>query len=230
MILNQPKTVQLLEIIEYGVKFKDGSNWLPFLLIFTALGGYTLSKVIPIRVSDRYFMICPESPQYIAGYIFAGFNYQKPFYLYLPMLLGVYQLSRFIPLPHMAALLAINCAVGDALSQSLVNKRVSKYEVWQNERISFGEGNTLSVLFAFWSYIGFKDAFTHLKSRIFLKTLRGKGIVRRGLPFGYLCIFYALLELFFYRNGSTNSEVVLAEVCTGVLMGIALRRIRPLLK
>jgi hypothetical protein len=51
----------------------------------------------------------------------------------------------------------------------------------------------ISILFSFWSYIGLVDAFGHLKSRIFLKTIRGKGIVRAGLPFGYLCVFYALL-------------------------------------
>jgi hypothetical protein len=51
----------------------------------------------------------------------------------------------------------------------------------------------LSVLFAFWSYIGFKEAFTHLKSKIFLKALPGKGVIRKGLPFGYICIFYALM-------------------------------------
>jgi hypothetical protein len=51
----------------------------------------------------------------------------------------------------------------------------------------------LSILYAFWSYIGFKDAFTHLKSKLFLKTVIGQGIVRRGIPFGYLCVIYSLL-------------------------------------
>jgi hypothetical protein len=193
MVLNQPTTVQLLEIIEYGVKYKSGNNWLPLILVATALGGYALSKIVPVRAYDRYFTVCPESPSYIAGYFFAGFNYHKPFYLYLPLMFGVYQLSRFVSVPHMVVLLLVNCAVGDALSQYLVNERVRRYEMWEHERICFGEGNALSVLFAFWSYIGFKEAFTHLKSRIFLKTLKGKGIVRRGLPFGYLCVVYAAL-------------------------------------
>ena len=50
----------------------------------------------------------------------------------------------------------------------------------------------LSLLYAFWSYIGFKDAFTHLKSKIFLKAVPGIGIVRRGIPFGFLCVIYSL--------------------------------------
>jgi hypothetical protein len=40
---------------------------------------------------------------------------------------GVYQLSRFINLGHMAFLLAVNCIVGDVLGQHLVNKRVAEY-------------------------------------------------------------------------------------------------------
>lgn len=75
---------------------------------------------------------------------------------------------------------------------------MKKYEVWENERISFGEGTLLSLLYTFWSYIGFKDAFIHLKSKIFLKTLKGKGIVRRGVPFGVLCVAYGVLETFFF--------------------------------
>jgi hypothetical protein len=63
----------------------------------------------------------------------------------------------------------------------------------------------ISILYAFWSYIGFKDAFTHLKSKIFLKTVKGQGIVRRGIPFGYLCVIYGLLEIFFYTKGVKNS-------------------------
>lgn len=85
-------------------------------------------------------------------------------------------------------------------------------------------------MYAFWAYIGFTDAFGHLKSRIFLKTLKGKGIVRSGLPFGYLCVVYSLLEFFFYAKGSKNSELVLAEVCAGIAMGLILRRVKPMLK
>lgn len=62
--------------------------------------------------------------------------------------------------------------------------------MWENYSICFGEGNLLSFLFSFWSYIGFNEAFTHLKSKLFLKAVRGKGIVRKGIPFGYMCLIY----------------------------------------
>lgn len=121
MVLNHPKTIQLLEIVEFGVKYKKGNNWLPILLVAAALGGYILAKLLPIRVIDRYFMICPESPEYISGYFFAGFNFEKPFYLYLPTMLGVYQLSRFVTMKHMGALIVVNCIIGNILGQYLVN-------------------------------------------------------------------------------------------------------------
>lgn len=87
----------------------------------------------------------------------------------------------------------VNCVVGDAVGWFLVKRRVKEYEVWENERVRFGEGNALSILFTFWSYIGWKEAFTHLKSRIFLKASPGIGVIRWGLPFGYLCILYLAL-------------------------------------
>ena len=72
-------------------------------------------------------MISPESPSYLGGYILSGVNYEKPFYMYLPAFLGVYQFSRFITLRHMAILAGLNVIIGDILGQYLVNKRVSEY-------------------------------------------------------------------------------------------------------
>ena len=68
----------------------------------------------------------------------------------------------------------------------------------------------LSLLFSFWAMLGLKDGFTHLKSRIFLKTLPGLGVIRAGIPIGYLGVAYAILEGYLYYNGAKNSEVVLA--------------------
>lgn len=51
IILNDPKTIKLLEVVEFGVKYKKGINWLPLLLISAALAGYLLQKFLPIRVN-----------------------------------------------------------------------------------------------------------------------------------------------------------------------------------
>lgn len=59
IILNSPKTIQLLQVVEFGTKYKKSNKWFPFLLVGFALGAYLLEKVIPIRVTDRYFMISP---------------------------------------------------------------------------------------------------------------------------------------------------------------------------
>lgn len=58
--------------------------------------------------------------------------YEKPFYLYAPLVLGLYQLSRFVTLARMVPLVLSNFVVGSVYGQYLVNKRVSKYEVWEN--------------------------------------------------------------------------------------------------
>lgn len=175
-------------------------------------------------------MISPESPTYISGYCFAGLNYERPFYLYIPLMFCMQHISRFVNLKSMGALLLINCVVGGGLGQWLVNQRVSKYEVWENERICFGEGNMLSVLFCFWTMLGLQEGFTHLKSKVFLKTVPGLGIIRAGVPIGMIAVAYSLLEALFYLKGAKNSEVILAEVVSGILFGVVLRRLKPILK
>jgi hypothetical protein len=95
-----------------------------------AFASYLLTKFLPIRVTDRYFTISPESPSYPSGYILSGFNYEKQFYLYIPVLLGIHQLTKFITLRAMGIIILANCIVGNILGQYLVNKRVSEYEVW----------------------------------------------------------------------------------------------------
>ena len=59
MVLNDPKTIQVLQVVEYGAKYKEGKNWLIFVLIAMGLFGYLMQKTVPIRINDRYFMISP---------------------------------------------------------------------------------------------------------------------------------------------------------------------------
>lgn len=127
MILNDPKTIQVLQVVEFGVKYKKGKNWTIFVLIITGLLGYYLQKNIPIRVNDRYFMVSPEAPNYYIGYLFAGFNYGKPILLYLPLMFGIYRLSRFMTFAQMSALVAINGVLGGILGHYLVTDRVKQY-------------------------------------------------------------------------------------------------------
>ena len=130
MILNDPKTIQVLQVVEYGAKYKEGKNWLIFVLIAMGLFGYLMQKTVPIRINDRYFMISPETADYFVGYFFASFNYSKSIFLYLPLMFGIYRLSRFMNLTQMGSLVTINALVGGILGQYLVNERVKGYEVW----------------------------------------------------------------------------------------------------
>lgn len=138
VILNDPKTIQVLQVVEFGASYKEGKNWLIFVLIAVGLFGYLMQKSVPIRINDRYFMISPETVNYYVGYIFAAFNYSKPVFMYLPLMFGIYRLSRFMNLTQMGSLIAINGLVGGILGQYLVNERVKQYEVWETERICYG--------------------------------------------------------------------------------------------
>ena len=39
MILNDPKSIQLIEVVEFGAQYKPGKKWLPLVLIALALLG-----------------------------------------------------------------------------------------------------------------------------------------------------------------------------------------------
>ena len=88
----------------------------------------------------------------------------------------------------------------------------------------------LSLLFSFWAMLGLKDGLNHLKSRIFLQTVPGLGITRKGIPIGYLGIFYSFIEFYLAYYGKKNSEVVLAQIVTGIIFGLVVKRYRPILK
>jgi len=49
-----------------------------------------------------------------------------------------------------------------------------------------------------WGALGPIGGFTALKSRVMLKAIPGLGITRAGIPIGYICLFYLLLEGYLY--------------------------------
>jgi len=51
----------------------------------------------------------------------------------------------------------------------------------------------MSLAMILWGALGPVGGFTALKSRIFLKSVPGLGIIRAGIPIGYICLFYMLL-------------------------------------
>ena len=130
LVLNHPRTTEIIEIIEFGVKYKKGKNWIPLLMLTLALFGWLQQKILPVRINDRYFTVSYECKKYLSGYLCAAFNYEKPFYLYVPAMLGVYQLSRFVNLNQLGFLLLANIIVGDLLATYLVEDRIKKYEMW----------------------------------------------------------------------------------------------------
>ena len=94
----------------------------------------------------------------------------------------------------------------------------------------YGEGTLLSFTYAFWGMLGFKEGFTGLKAKIFLKTIPGVGIIQNGIPVAYFAIFYSLVEIVAYMRNNRNSELVLSSILTGAIYGAILGRIFPLLK
>lgn len=103
------------------------------------------------------------------------------------------QMSKFISNRWVIALLATNTAINSFVGKQLVDQRVKEYEVWGQERISYGEGTLIALSNMLWGALGPLNGFTSLKSRIMLKSVPGLGITRAGIPIGYLCLFYILL-------------------------------------
>jgi hypothetical protein len=212
------------------VKFKPGKKYLSLLLALSAFFFYANEQALPEKVVDRYFSISNSTDQhYFTGFAFAGLMFEKPFYHYLPLLLVVDQLSRFVTNPWILGLIATNAVVNGYLGKKLVDQRVQEYEVWDQERICYGEGTLISLANCLWGALGLRGGFTALKSKLFLKSVPGLGITRAGLPLGYLCLFYLMLEGYLrVREQKKNSELVAVCAVTGFLTGLLIRRFAPL--
>lgn len=94
-----------------------------------------------------------------------------------------------------------NILIGGILGQKIVDERIQSYEVWNNEHLAHGEGCLMSILIAFCTALGPINSFIHLKSKIGLQTIPGLGVVRRGLPVGFLTLFYLLANTGAYYMG-----------------------------
>ena len=80
-----------------------------------------------------------------------------------------------------------------------------------------------------WGALGPLGGFTALKSRIMLKSVPGLGITRGGIPMGYFCLFYMLVETYLWlQNEKKNSELVASSAITGFLFGLLVKRFSPL--
>jgi hypothetical protein len=200
IFLNDPKTIQKLEIVEYGVKYKAGKKYLSLALLLAGVFFYYNEQYLPVKVVDCYFCISNNSGlEYPSGFLLAPFMYELPFYIYTPLLLVVNQMSKFISNRWVLGLMATNAVVSGLIGKQLVDERVKDYEVWDQERISYGDGTLMALSTMLWGALGPMGGFTALKSRIMLESVPGLGITRAGIPLGYICLFYFLFELYCWK-------------------------------
>ena len=121
VLLNDPRTIQKLEIVEYGVKYKPSKKYLWALLGLTALFFHLNEQVVPVRVTDTYFAISNLSGwDHPSGFLWAGFKHEHPFYHYLPLLAVVAQLSKFVSNRWIIGLIGVNGLVNGAVGRWLV--------------------------------------------------------------------------------------------------------------
>jgi hypothetical protein len=227
VFLNDPRTIQQLEIAEYGVKYRPGKRYLSLLLLLAGLFFYYNQQRLPAKVVDSYFCISTASSP--SSYLLAGFMHELPFLLHAPLLLAVHQMTRFISNRWVLALLATNALASALAGQVLVQRRVQEYEVWDQERISYGDGTLLALATMLWGALGPVGGFTALKSRVLLRSVAGLGVTRAGIPIAYICLFYLLLEGYLWsQQGKKSSELVVSSALMGFLFGLLVRRFSPL--
>ncbi len=100
---------------------------------------YLHQQILPERVVDGYFAVSTQmGKDFHCGYLLAPFTYEKPFLIFLPLMAVIFQMSKFVKTSHMALLLIANILTCGPLGKYLVDKRVSEYEVWDQERILYG--------------------------------------------------------------------------------------------
>ena len=76
IVLNEPKMIQAIEIIEFGVKYKPGKKYLFLFLILISSFTYLHQQILPERIVDGYFAVSTEmSHGFNCGYLLAPFTY-----------------------------------------------------------------------------------------------------------------------------------------------------------
>ena len=73
-LLNDPRAIQAIELIEFGVKYKKGNKYFIWLILFLAFSLYLEEFQNPIHITDMYFRISTASELLITK-IFAAFKF-----------------------------------------------------------------------------------------------------------------------------------------------------------
>mgnify|MGYP006869358031 CR=1 FL=1 len=121
IVLNEPKMIQAIEIIEYGVKYKPGKKYLFLFLILISCFTYLHQQILPERIVDGYFAVSTEmSHGFHCGYLLAPFTYEKSFVMFLPLMAVIFQMSKFVKTEYMALLVIANILTCGPLGKYLV--------------------------------------------------------------------------------------------------------------
>jgi hypothetical protein len=111
LIINDPKMIAHVELVEYGMTFKP-TNKLPVLLLL--LGGVIITylyKNTPHPISERYFSISQQSDNHKFGYFGSMFSFNSIYkvILYAPAYLAVLISSRYLKSIDFAMLIIFGC-------------------------------------------------------------------------------------------------------------------------
>ena len=91
-------------------------------MFLSALFFYYNEQLVPAKVVDCYFAISNHSTkQYPSGFLLAAFMFETDFYAYLPLLMVVNQMSKFISNKWVIALLATNTLINSFVGKQLVD-------------------------------------------------------------------------------------------------------------
>ena len=62
MIINDPKTIAYLEVVEYGITFKPTRKMPLIVFVVGAVIATSLYLGVPTTISERYFTVSQQSP------------------------------------------------------------------------------------------------------------------------------------------------------------------------
>lgn len=126
--MNEPKMIQAIQIIEFGVKYKPGRKYLFLFMILISCFTYLHQQILPERIVDGYFAVSTEMAKgFNCGYLLAPFTYEKPFVMFLPLMAVVWQMSKFVKPEYMALLVLANILTCGPIGKYLVEERVKEY-------------------------------------------------------------------------------------------------------
>ena len=229
IIINDPKMIAHIELVEYGITFKPTRKLLVLMLLLGGVIGTYLYKSVPSAIGERYFSISQQSKEYWFGYFGGMFSFGSLWkvVMYVPAFVAVLTGSRYLKGGAFVVLMGLGVVGNWWMGGRGVERKLKGFEVWDRYRMVTGEYLVLSVVAAFLAMkaVSPMDLFNNLRLRLFFESRVGIGIVSAGIPIIVPLLVYFTYEMYQCYRKNNSSDLLLYYILSGIIYGLFRRKL-----